>query len=50
MGYIGFLMFMLGASAVDGDRMVLAGIMTIVGLVLIAIDGKRKSFSPNRPK
>ena len=50
MGYIGFLMFMLGASAVDGDRMVLAGIISIAGLGLIAIDSKIKNFADHRPK
>lgn len=50
MGYIGFLMFMIGGAGMDGNRMVLAGIMVIAGLGLIAIDGHRKSFCNNRPK
>ena len=50
MGYIGFLMLVIGASGIEGDRMVLAGIIALAGLGLIAIDCKRKSFADHRPK
>lgn len=50
LGYIGFLMLVIGAAGVDGNRMILAGIMALTGLGLIAIDEKRKSFAPSRPK
>lgn len=51
MGYIGFLMLVIGAAGIDGNRMILAGIIALTGLGLIAISGqKEKSSAHHRPR
>lgn len=51
LGFFGFLMFLYGAGAMDDNRMVLAGIIALMGLRLIFISArKEKSFTPSRPK
>ena len=51
MGYIGFLLFLLGAGGMDSPNRLVPAIMVLVGLALVGIEAiKEKSFSPNRPK
>lgn len=51
MGYVGFLMFIIGAAGIDGNNMIAAGIIALVGLALLAITAiKENSSAPNRGK
>ncbi len=38
-GYVGFVMFLIGASAVDGNQIV-AAVLTLMGLLGVYIDSK----------
>ena len=36
-GYIGFLMLVIGASGIEGNDMLISGIITLIGLSLLVI-------------
>ena len=36
MEYVGFIMFVIGASGMDGNRPLVAGVMAVVGVLLMA--------------
>lgn len=37
MGYIGFVMFLIGGAAVDGNQIV-AAVLTLAGMALVYVD------------
>lgn len=43
MGYIGFLMLLIGAAGVDGNNMLASGIIALIGLVLLAITSVKEN-------
>lgn len=51
MGYIGFLMFLLGAGGMDSPDRTIPTIMVLVGLAIIGIEAiKENSPARHRPK
>ena len=51
MGYLGFILFLIGAGGVDSENMIIPAVMVLVGLGLIALNYlKEKSFAQHRGK
>lgn len=51
LGYIGFLMTMIGAAGVGGNKPLIAGTICVIGLKLItSMVQKENSSAPSRPK
>lgn len=40
-GYVGFVMFLIGGTAVDGNQIV-AAVLTMAGMALVYADSKRE--------
>ena len=49
MGYIGFLLFMIGAAGLDGNNMLAAGITALIGLALLAFTSIKENSSTHIP-
>ena len=51
MEYIGFLMMVIGAAGMDGNNMLMSGIIALAGLAIIRITAhKEKSFTQQPTK
>ena len=49
MEYIGFLMMVIGAAGIDGNNMLMSGIIALAGLAIIGITAKKENSSTHIP-
>ena len=47
MGYIGFVMFLIGGAAMDSNQIV-AAVLTLAGLALVYVDSKQEERRETR--
>lgn len=53
MGYLGFLLLLLGAGGMDNENLMIPAVFVLVGLALVVVENlvqKRKAIANNRPK
>lgn len=43
MEYIGFLMMVIGAAGIDGNNMLMSGIIALAGLAIIGITAQKEN-------
>lgn len=43
MKYIGFLLFVIGAAGMDGNNMLMSGIIALAGLAIIGITAQKEN-------
>ena len=43
MEYIGFLMMVIGAAGIDGNNMLMSGIIALAGLVIMGITAQKEN-------